>query len=108
MIDGHVNSTPLTPGYPGSQENTYPPRRDHRTSTKTAKREDFALNRAGNALAANRTRGPSMATMDFTTKPLALLYLMFKGCLERGYDPSPGDGTALHYGCWMSLCMAHS
>ncbi|KAK3950014.1 hypothetical protein QBC32DRAFT_218364 [Pseudoneurospora amorphoporcata] len=26
-----------------------------------------------NAPAANRTRGPSMATMDFTTKPLALL-----------------------------------
>jgi hypothetical protein len=24
------------------------------------------------ALAANRTRGPSMATMDFTTKPLVL------------------------------------
>ena len=25
------------------------------------------------APAANRTRGPSMATMDFTTKPLALI-----------------------------------
>jgi hypothetical protein len=27
------------------------------------------------APAANRTRGPSMATMDFTTKPLALLWM---------------------------------
>ncbi|KAK1776362.1 hypothetical protein QBC45DRAFT_333045, partial [Copromyces sp. CBS 386.78] len=27
------------------------------------------------APAANRTRGPSMATMDFTTKPLALFEL---------------------------------
>ena len=32
------------------------------------------------APAANRTRGPSMATMDFTTKPLALFdWLMIKG-----------------------------
>ncbi|KAK1774512.1 hypothetical protein QBC45DRAFT_337392 [Copromyces sp. CBS 386.78] len=29
--------------------------------------------RESNAPAANRTRGPSMATMDFTTKPLALV-----------------------------------
>jgi hypothetical protein len=28
------------------------------------------------ASAVNRTRGPSMATMDFTTKPLMLLFLM--------------------------------
>ncbi|KAL0467602.1 hypothetical protein QR685DRAFT_448655, partial [Neurospora intermedia] len=28
-----------------------------------------------NAPAANRTRGPSMATMDFTTKPLAPLVI---------------------------------
>ncbi|KAL0467459.1 hypothetical protein QR685DRAFT_448472, partial [Neurospora intermedia] len=30
------------------------------------------------APAANRTRGPSMATMDFTTKPLALI-----GCCQK-------------------------
>ena len=29
------------------------------------------------ASAANRTRGPSMATMDFTTKPLTLSYLFY-------------------------------
>jgi hypothetical protein len=29
-----------------------------------------------NASAVNRTRGPSMATMDFTTKPLMLLGLI--------------------------------
>ncbi|KAK1783024.1 hypothetical protein QBC45DRAFT_317221 [Copromyces sp. CBS 386.78] len=34
---------------------------------QTAKRKVFY------APAANRTRGPSMATMDFTTKPLALV-----------------------------------
>jgi hypothetical protein len=33
------------------------------------------------APAANRTRGPSMATMDFTTKPLALF-----GVVEDGAD----------------------
>ncbi|KAK1761378.1 hypothetical protein QBC47DRAFT_27344 [Echria macrotheca] len=29
-----------------------------------------------NASAANRTRGPSMATMDFTTKPLTLVFFV--------------------------------
>ena len=37
--------------------------------------------RKSNAPAANRTRGPSMATMDFTTKPLALM-------IDIGFDAS--------------------
>ena len=48
---------------------------DHRelidsTLRRPAHRKKFRAKE--NAPAANRTRGPSMATMDFTTKPLAL------------------------------------
>ncbi|KAK1782450.1 hypothetical protein QBC45DRAFT_318533, partial [Copromyces sp. CBS 386.78] len=39
--------------------------RDKEGEKRTKKRNRIAP-------AANRTRGPSMATMDFTTKPLAL------------------------------------
>ena len=45
----------------------------------------FDFQRDKNAPAANRTRGPSMATMDFTTKPLALVNE--KGPLVNSYKP---------------------
>ena len=38
----------------------------------TKKRQPTAENAKKNAQARNRTRGPTMATLDFTTKPLAL------------------------------------
>ncbi|KAK1782736.1 hypothetical protein QBC45DRAFT_318115 [Copromyces sp. CBS 386.78] len=46
------------------QARTTQPDKKKRERRKDAKREMTAP-------AANRTRGPSMATMDFTTKPLA-------------------------------------
>jgi hypothetical protein len=41
-------------------------------SVKRKKRQRSKKQKSQVALAANRTRGPSMATMDFTTKPLML------------------------------------
>ena len=35
---------------------------------------DNHLHHGGDAPAENRTRGPTMATLDFTTKPLVLLF----------------------------------
>ena len=48
------------------------------------KKGNWKINCKRNAPAANRTRGPSMATMDFTTKPLALV-IVVEGLVQKFY-----------------------
>jgi len=68
----------------GSKQQEKKGEKDGRKAEKTCKREIEYL-----ASAANRTRGPSMATMDFTTKPLTLDEIQTK-ISTRGMDAEPG------------------